>query len=759
VPFLLDIVVTDADWQLLADDPERYIFAAVRHGLELPLPAHIAAGITDVSKRGSWNTQADEAYKLPTEIWRETVARRQRAEQLIARMKAGEVRTSNQLITDNLDVRQFLQDVIARATAAQVMTLWHRLQTLSVLDPTVGSGAFLFAALNILYPIYDACLNRMAVLRADNQLATYAGAVDAVLRDINTHKSQTYTVLKRIMINNLYGVDIMEEAVEICKLRLFLKLTAQITDLQHLEPLPDIDFNIRAGNTLVGYARLQDAQTTAVNTNIDMDLFGTKDVLREKLEALARVAKTYRQQQGDMGSTYADKQALTAQLAETAEALNQRLAAVYGIDVRNKAAYAKWLTSHEPFHWCSEFYEIVEERGGFDVIVGNPPYVARSTIRSLYRLYSYDTDACPDIYANVMERCTEIIASNSARFGVIVPLNLMFSGDFSSLRLVLRDSFTANWFSAYDIWPAGLFAGVGQRCTIVLSSKSGMNQNCTSMLHRWVTVSRPVLFEKLTYQILHHDMLNEIPRMRMTTLPRWTVSNIGRMRDVNEYKLFFPTAANLFTPFSLFDMPTLNSVNYEELERQMIANISFSSKSDMMVNYAVCSGDIHFAYWLTHGDAFHVTKGLVTRYTVALHNVLRSEHKDILSKIGSNLALRHREALFISKYNNMYIGSFYWGKFRAITRRADMVISAAYGMTLFEYDELMGSVDISRAASNVAMQRNIPDQVVSRYYQIIDTKMRDLGIKSYSWEEIDTEIANLVRVNVHELNLICGNLE
>jgi hypothetical protein len=70
VPFLLDIVVTDADWQLLADDPERYIFAAVRHGLELPLPEPIAAGITDVSKRTSWNTQADEAYKLPTEIWR-----------------------------------------------------------------------------------------------------------------------------------------------------------------------------------------------------------------------------------------------------------------------------------------------------------------------------------------------------------------------------------------------------------------------------------------------------------------------------------------------------------------------------------------------------------------------------------------------------------------------------------------------------------------------------------------------------------------
>ncbi len=63
-----------------------------------------------------------------------------------------------------------------------------------------------------------------------------------------------YFILKSIIVNNLYGVDIMEEAVEICKLRLFLKLVAQVETPARLEPLPDIDFNIRAGNTLVGYA-------------------------------------------------------------------------------------------------------------------------------------------------------------------------------------------------------------------------------------------------------------------------------------------------------------------------------------------------------------------------------------------------------------------------------------------------------------------------------------------------------------------------
>ena len=62
--------------------------------------------------------------------------------------------------------------------------------------------------------------------------------------------------------NNLFGVDIMEEAVEICKLRLFLKLVAQVEHSNQLEPLPDIDFNIRPGNTLVGFTSLEDMKGT-----------------------------------------------------------------------------------------------------------------------------------------------------------------------------------------------------------------------------------------------------------------------------------------------------------------------------------------------------------------------------------------------------------------------------------------------------------------------------------------------------------------
>ena len=73
---------------------------------------------------------------------------------------------------------------------------------------------------------------------------------------VDRHPSERYFILKSIVLNNLYGVDIMEEAVEICKLRLFLKLVAQLERYDQIEPLPDIDFNVRAGNTLVGFTSL-----------------------------------------------------------------------------------------------------------------------------------------------------------------------------------------------------------------------------------------------------------------------------------------------------------------------------------------------------------------------------------------------------------------------------------------------------------------------------------------------------------------------
>jgi hypothetical protein len=264
-------------WRLLRDNPDLYIYPDTRKGTELLLPDPIEAGRGDVSRRGMWNRLAAPEYGttakredgsgIVTETWRECVARRGRYRELRAKIELGAVANHDDLVANNLDIRQFVQDVIANCEGTDLLWAFYQaIEQITVLDPTCGSGAFDFAALNVLEPLYEVCLGRMQGFVDDADRSAASQGDDhrrpvhrhhdnfrVVLARVAAHPSRRYFIYKSIIMNNLYGADIMEEAVEICKLRLFLKLMSQVDDVAHLEPLPDIDFNIRAGNTLVGF--------------------------------------------------------------------------------------------------------------------------------------------------------------------------------------------------------------------------------------------------------------------------------------------------------------------------------------------------------------------------------------------------------------------------------------------------------------------------------------------------------------------------
>ncbi len=327
-------------WDLLRENPDRYIYDPVKKGVVIPLPKDIEAGIEDVSKRGGWNKPAPAEYALPTEIWREVVARRQRYQDARSKLANGEVRVVNDFITLNLDLRQFAQDVIQNCEGPDLlMAFWQAITTISVLDPTGGSGAFIFAALNILEPLYEACLDRMEAFLAEwgengrKAHPNYHKKFTEVLVRVDAHPNRRYFVLKSIILNNLYAVDIMEEAVEICKLRLFLKLAAQVDprpdkDNLGIEPLPDIDFNIRAGNTLVGYVTYDEVKR-AVTSTLDFD--SAMEKIAVKAADLQQTFDKFRQLQteGDGSVPAADKQELQKRLKALADELNRHLAAQY----------------------------------------------------------------------------------------------------------------------------------------------------------------------------------------------------------------------------------------------------------------------------------------------------------------------------------------------------------------------------------------------------------------------------------------------
>ncbi len=124
IPYLFDAAERDCKiafrpdgplWGLLRENPEEYIYDAVQFGAEKQIPDHIAAGIDDVSQRGDWNTPAADGFALPTETWREYIARRERYEEVWEKLVDGEVASIDDLITYNLDIRTFAQDASSPA--------------------------------------------------------------------------------------------------------------------------------------------------------------------------------------------------------------------------------------------------------------------------------------------------------------------------------------------------------------------------------------------------------------------------------------------------------------------------------------------------------------------------------------------------------------------------------------------------------------------------------------------------------------------
>ena len=515
IPFLFDAarksckIAFEGDasvWHLLQEDPDRYIYDAVKKGVEFDLPEEIAVGIGDVSKRTDcWNTLASDEYALPTEIWREVVARRRRYETVRAKLKNGEVRDINDLITYNLNIRQFAQDVIENCEGPELLrAFWKTITEVTVLDPTCGSGAFLFAALNILEPLYEACLDRMQVfldeveLISESRTSRRYNDFRDILDRIAQHPNREYFVLKSIIINNLYGVDIMDEAIEICKLRLFLKMVAQIDDVKQIEPLPDIDFNVQAGNTLVGYATYEEVEK-AVTGKFDFD--DTMARIREKAEDAELLFTLFRQQQTELGGvvTPADKQALQDKLRVLEDELNGYLAGEYNVDLKKQSDYQNWLTSHKPFHWFIAFYGILED-GGFDVIIGNPPYVEYSKVKKQYTVMEYKTEKCGNLYAMSIERSFDL---SKGPVGMIVQLPLVCTDRMIPAQSLFKSPNRKSWFANFDDRPGKLFDDLQHiRATIFLTTQE--NDLDPAILHstkynRWFTEVRSILFEGIVY--------------------------------------------------------------------------------------------------------------------------------------------------------------------------------------------------------------------------------------------------------------------
>lgn len=277
-----------------------------------------------------------------------------------------------------------MEELLVNLDADLCRELLDILPRISILDPACGSGAFLVSAMNALIKIYSVIIGKIELeYHNDTNLVAW-------LAKTRGQHSISYVIKKSIITENLFGVDIMEEATEIAKLRLFLALVSSAKTVEQLEPLPNIDFNILPGNSLIGLLHVNEELYNKHLTQLNLFQKRFQEVVEEK----NRLIRAYKNTSTYTGDLRALRDNIEDQRKAAIANLNELLLDEFNqLDV--KYEQATWDSARQtdgkpmkralrfadiaalhPFHWGYEFDQVMNERGGFDIIITNPPWEA-----------------------------------------------------------------------------------------------------------------------------------------------------------------------------------------------------------------------------------------------------------------------------------------------------------------------------------------------------------------------------------------------
>lgn len=282
-------------------------------------------------------------------------------------------------------------------------TLDQALRNVKICDPAIGSGAFPMGLLNELWRCREAI----------------------------EETSSRVELKKEIIENNIYGVDIEKGAIDIARLRFWLSI---VVDAEEPEPLPNFDYKFMQGNSLIeSYKgidlsrisnRLRGGQSKSTQLLLGLD----SDFSKKNLQRLMRdyFSVTDHKQKASMRQAINDevKRLITDFIGGTASDLNK-------LDPSANQDFFLWHT------WFKDIFD----NGGFDIVIGNPPYVNIANIKNddyrelLKKSFRSTRNKC-DLYAYFIEKAFKL-TSDTGIVAYIVPITWKATDSFRKLREII----------------------------------------------------------------------------------------------------------------------------------------------------------------------------------------------------------------------------------------------------------------------------------------------------------------------------------
>ncbi|EAH4826563.1 DUF7149 domain-containing protein [Campylobacter coli] len=443
------------------------------------------------------------------------------------------------------------------------------LNSIKICDPAVGSGHFLVSALNVMLSIYDELnlFDEEFYLEVQNDeilITNHKGEFIEYKRP-STPKDKAHLIQqelfhtkKDIIENNLFGVDINPNSCEITKLRLWIELLKHSfyqsfddENYHDLKTLPNIDINIKCGNSLVSY--FETGKSLSHYPNIkermskykrivkdykegfytDKNLiakeiknlqesfknFCLKDKFNKEIKQLTNGANEYSKKYGDFLADEHHDEKFKSFFSKNMFkfSFDEKVAIKEFANLKKEYDNIFNLESNHPFEWRFEFPEILDDDGnfkGFDLIIGNPPYIKEAENKELFtntkKLRTYQGKM--DIWYHFVGRGFDIL-KNNGYLAFIATNNWVTNSGAKKLRnIVLEES---QILSLVDFSSFMVFDSASIQTMIMSFQKTKPPKNYEFHFAK-ITTQTPIYEDALSLLKNEKTQNNEILKINLT---------------------------------------------------------------------------------------------------------------------------------------------------------------------------------------------------------------------------------------------------
>lgn len=394
----------------------------------------------------------------------------------------------------NFDPDLSLPDFKDLMTPKQAKQLRLALQNLRCLDPAVGSAAFPMGMMQVILNTYQSIARREG-----NPIQRGSLAMSRLKRNI--------------IANNLYGVDIKPEAIEIAKLRMWLSLVVDIPDIDDVEPLPNLEYKLMRGDSVISTingevlipepTKDRDAiqlqlkvtpiqQAILPLLNLQQQYFDAQTQKRSQLkkEILAAEANIFRvaiaerrsvleSENQKLDRTISKKGKLTKNNQKKKAAITDQLSELDKLLVEVEGGKR----SLSFFQYYLHFRDVFEVKGGFDIVIGNPPYVRQEQIKELKPALKQEFECytgVADLYVYFFEKGYRLLRSGGAL--TYISSNKYFrSGYGEKLRQYLGEQATVEYL--IDFGDTSVFEAIAYPSIIQVSKAKP--ENSQTRILKW----------------------------------------------------------------------------------------------------------------------------------------------------------------------------------------------------------------------------------------------------------------------------------